>query len=608
MSILLSCENIEKSIGNRLLFKDIALQIQNKERVGLIGPNGSGKSTLLKILARIIEADGGDVTIAKGVKMVYLPQVEQFDGEKTILQAAVEVSENDTEELYEREANAAIMLSKIGFEDLNLKVKNLSGGWLKRLSIARQLARGGDIVLLDEPTNHLDIEGVEWLENYLKSAPFSYIIITHDREFLESATNRIIELNDVFDEGLISFNCAYDEFVYRRERFIEGERSRCESMANKNRREQEWVRSGVRARGTKQKARLKEAEGLQEEVGKLRKQTAEPTKVLIDFEKTERKTKRLIAAHHICKSYGDKQILNDLDLVVTPGMRIGLLGLNGAGKSTLMKLLASEEKVDSGSIAMTTGCKVLHFDQNRQLMDEKETLREALSLNGSDMVVYRDKQIHISAWARKLKFRGDQLESPISSLSGGERARVVMGRLMLQTADVLLLDEPTNDLDIPSIEVLEESLQTFPGALVLVTHDRALLDRVSTTLLALDGKGGVENYSSYKQWKDRNKKKSKAQAEEVSAKEVLGKPDAPAAKKITKLSYNEQREWDMMEETILEAEGALELLQNNPVDAADAIAFAQYCEELGEAQQTVDTLYARWSEIEAKLAIIQEGK
>jgi ATP-binding cassette subfamily F protein uup len=606
MSTLLSVENIEKSIGNRKLFEHIGFHLQEKDRLGLIGPNGSGKSTLLKILAGVVEAEDGEITVRNGCHVAYLPQVEDIAPDLTILEAALEVSKSDGLDKHIRESQAVIALSKIDFSDMEEKVGKLSGGWLKRLSIARQIAREPDVLLLDEPTNHLDIEGIEWLEDFLKNAPFAYILVSHDRLFLENTTNKVMELNEIFDDGLLTFDCAYQEFLERRENFITAERSRFESLANKNRREQEWVKFGVKARGTKQKARLQEAENIKSEVSKLRTQTAKPKKVLIDFESTDRKTKRLATLHSVCKSFGDKTIAKGLDLTITPGMRIGLLGNNGVGKTTVMKMIAGELEPDSGSIHVTAGCKILHFNQNRQIMDENQKLAAALSINGSDMVIYRGKEMHITSWARKLKFRGDQLQSPISALSGGERARVIMGRLMLQTADILLLDEPTNDLDIPSIEVLEESLMDFPGALVFVTHDRELLDRVSTVLLALDGEGNITPYASYEQWKKVGKQ---VEEESVDVAPIKKAVEKPVAKKLTKLSYNEQREWDNMETAIFEAEHVLEELQNNPVDAtAEPEAFTTYCEQLADAQEAVENLYNRWTELEAKLAEIKGNK
>ncbi len=595
-------------MGSRCLFKSLNIKIHEREHIGLIGPNGSGKTTLMKILAGMVDCDDGEVIYRKGIKMVYLPQVEQFQTGQTIMEAALEAAADDPEEEHEKQANAAIILGQMGFEDMDAKIDDLSGGWLKRLSIGRQLAREPDVMLLDEPTNHLDMDGVEWLEDYLNRANFSYMVVTHDRRFLNNAANRIIEINPIFDDGMLSYNCPYNEFMDRRQAFLDGERSRYESLANKNRREQEWVKAGVKARTTKQRARVQEAEELQNEVHKLKQQTKTPDAVTIEFETTERKTKRLIAAHNLCKAFDDINIVQHLDLVLSPGSRVGLLGKNGIGKTTLVKLLAGELDPDAGNVAITTGCKIMHFDQKRQLVDETETLKEALNPGGGDTVIYRDKPLHISSWARKLKFKGEQLQLPVGKLSGGERARLILGRLMLQPADVLLLDEPTNDLDIPAIEVLEESLMEFPGAVVMVTHDRELLDRVSTALLALDGTGKTGFFSSYNQWKKTQKPVYEKEQKKTAVAKDETAAQKPKAAKPQKLSYNEQREWDNMEENIMLCEGKLEMLQNNPVSYEEGQEkFNQYCAELESTQAQIENLYARWQELEAKIKGLTEA-
>ena len=606
MSLLLNIDGLEKTIGNRVLFSGLTFSLHERERVGLIGPNGAGKSTLLKIMAGLVDADGGEISVRKGTRLVYLPQVETLDPTQSVLAAAVAASANDVGDEHEKEARAAVLLGRIGFTDMTQPVGDLSGGWLKRLSIARQLAREPDLLLLDEPTNHLDMAGIEWLEDFLRTAPFAYLLVTHDRMFLERATNRMIEISPTYPDGVLSFNCAYAEFVRRRDDYVQAEQARHASLANKSRREQEWVKAGVKARGTKQRSRVQQAAVLADEVDQLQRRTAAEPVVKLDFTATERKTKRLIVAHNVGKSFGGSPLFEGLDLTLSPGMRLALLGDNGTGKTTLMRLLAGEETPDSGTLTVAAGCKIIHFDQRRQLLDENATVRDTLG-NGSDTVVYRDKPIHVSGWARKLKFRGDQLDSPVKNLSGGERARLIMGRLMLQTADVLLLDEPTNDLDIPAIEILEESLQSFPGALVLVTHDRALLSRVATHILALEGEGRTTMYATLEQWQEARRPATKETAPVPSSTPVIMADKAPA-KAVTKLSYNEQREWDLMEQNILTAEARLADLQAHPVTAEDAAAFADYCNALADASGEVERLYARWSELEAKLAAIAESR
>tara|TARA_R110000868_G_scaffold190862_1_gene434786 strand:- start:89094 stop:90917 length:1824 start_codon:yes stop_codon:yes gene_type:complete len=602
MSDLLICRNIEKNIGDRLLFTGVTYSIKEKEKIGLIGPNGAGKSTFLKILAGIIEADKGELVRSKNARMVYIPQIEDFDPTMTILEAGLDALKDDSGDDFEKETAVSVALGRIGFEDFSKKVSDLSGGWLKRLSIARQVARDPDLLLLDEPTNHLDVEGIEWLESYLASANFSYIVISHDRHFLEKSTNKTLEINPRYKPTYWGYDASYNTFIEKKEDYFAGEKQRASNLANKARIEDAWLKRGVRARGTKQNARKNSASELFDEVADLKNRTREEKKISLDFETTDKKTKRLIVLHGVKKAYGDNVLIDGLDLTLVPGMRVGLLGANGIGKSTLMNIIGGNLEPDAGKVVLSNGCSVIKFDQNRQLLNPDMKLREALTPAGSDIVEYRGEHIHVASWAQKLRFRSDQLDSPVRALSGGEQARVLMGQLMLQQADILLLDEPTNDLDIPSIEVLEESLMTFPGAVVLVTHDREMLSRVSTVLLGFEGQGSVTPYVDYNQWKSRHKTKSFESLSVNDKKEpIKTNTTVEKSKKQTKLSYKDQREWDNMENAILEAETHLEYLHNNPVDVKDVEKFQIYCEEMGRAQQQVDRLFLRWTELETLL-------
>ncbi|MFT7144896.1 MAG: ATP-binding cassette subfamily F protein uup [Alphaproteobacteria bacterium] len=600
MSDLLICRDIEKSIGDRLLFTSITYSIKEREKIGLIGPNGAGKSTFLKILAGHLEADKGELVRAKNSRMVYIPQIEEINPELTVLEAALEALADDPGDDFEKETAVSIALGRIGFDDFSKKVSALSGGWLKRLSIARQVAREPDLLLLDEPTNHLDLEGIEWLESYLFSANFSYVVISHDRHFLEKCTNKTLEINPRYKNTYWGYEGSYNTFIEKKADYFSGEKQRASNLANKARIEDAWLKRGVRARGTKQNARKNSANDLFDEVKDLKNRTREEKKISLDFEATDKKTKRLVVLHAVKKLYGDKNIIDGLDLTLAPGMRVGLLGANGIGKSTLMNIIAGTLEADAGKRNLAHGAKVIKFDQNRGLLDPNVKLREALTPAGSDIVEYRGENIHVASWAQKLRFRSDQLDSPVRALSGGEQARVLMGQLMLQQADILLLDEPTNDLDIPSIEVLEESLMTFPGAVVLVTHDREMISRVSTVLLGFEGDGVITPYVDYPQWQNRHKTKAK---DNTQVYEKVTEVDMPQTKtkKVNKFSYKDQREWDGMEQAILEAETALEDLHKNPVDAKDLSVFKAYCHDMGEAQDKIDVLYLRWSELEEQL-------
>lgn len=595
MKQIVSAKKITKSIGDRLLFKGVDFAIYEREKISLIGPNGVGKSTLLKILAGILEQDSGEISYQKNVRIGYIPQVENFDDNDTLFEAGMKVLNLDAGDEIDKQTALSISLSKVGFEDFNVKVKNLSGGWKKRLSIASQMARHTDVLMLDEPTNHLDLDGIEWLEEFLKNTTTAFVVISHDRRFLEKSTNRTVEINHIFPEHIFSVNAAYEEFLEKRATFIEMQEQQAKNMANKARYEQEWLRRGVRARGTKQEARKKGAYDLFEELAGLKGRTRKEQKVDLAFEATERKTKRLLSLHNACKSLGDKKLIEGLDITLVPGMRIGLLGANGCGKSTLMNLISEDLDLDAGTRTIAHGVNVVKFDQSRKMLNPNLTLRDAITPAGGNEIEYRGKMIHVAGWAQKLRFRGDQLESPVRSLSGGEQARVLMGQLMLQPADILLLDEPTNDLDIPSLEILEESLNTFPGAVVLVTHDREMLDRICHVLLAFEGDGKITAYADYEQYKQaQNPVKEAVKSAE---KEVLVKKEEP--KKAHKLTYKEQKEWDDMEENIMHAEESLALLQENPCVSNDTAEMTKYYEDLGAAQEQVDTLYKRWSELES---------
>lgn len=591
MSDLLLCRNLSKNLGDRLLFKGIDYSIKKGQRIGLIGPNGVGKSTFLKVLAGQIDYDDGEIVTQKNLKLVYIPQVEEIEPELSILEAAVQAASDDILDEFEKETKAQIYLSKIGFENVYEKVGNLSGGWLKRLCIARQVARDPDLLLLDEPTNHLDMEGIEWLENFLKSEKLTYLLISHDRRLLQNSTTSILEINHRFKDTYWSFDCDYLTYLDKKEDYFTTEKQRASNLANKARNEDAWLKAGVKARGTKQEARKKNAYDLFDEVQDLKNRTKEDKKISLEFESTEKKTKRLLVLHNIFKSYGDSKIIEGLDLTLTPKTRIGLLGKNGIGKSTLMDIISGDIEPDSGKRNLAEGVKIIKFDQKRQLLDKTLTLREALTPAGSDYIDYRGERLHVASWASKLKFRSDQLESPVHRLSGGEQARVLLGQLMLQQADILLLDEPTNDLDIPSIELLEESLVTFPGSVVLVTHDREMLERVSTNMLAFLGDGVIKSVQTIDQWhglQTAQKSSEKTVSIEVEVKKADKKP------KPQKFSYKEQQEWDSMEENIMQAEIELEELSANPVDANMSDEFQKYCDALTQAQDKVDHLYARW--------------
>jgi ATP-binding cassette subfamily F protein uup len=595
MAVLLSCTGVRKSFGARVLFEDLSLSLAEGDRTGLIGPNGSGKTTLLEILAGRDTPDAGERALRRQTRLAYVPQDSAFapgDTPASVLRAALEPLTLDEEE---RTTRTSMMLSRTGFEDPTLPAVSLSGGWAKRLAIAAALVTSPDVLLLDEPTNHLDLDGILWLERSLELAN-ACLVVTHDRYFLENVATRMAEVNWAYPQCVFQVSGNYSAFLERREEFFEAQQKLEASLAVKVRREVEWLRRGPKARTSKSKARIDSAERL---IGELSAVTARGrvSTAQIDFTASDRQTKRLIEAQGVGKTLGGRRLFRKLNLTLSPGVRIGLVGANGSGKTTLLKILSGELDPDEGSVRRAEALRMVSFAQDRGAHLNPETsLRRTLCPEG-DSVLYRGRPVHVMGWAKRFLFREEQLEMPVARLSGGERARVMIARLMLETADVLLLDEPTNDLDIPTLEVLEESLLDFAGAVVLVSHDRYLLDRVSTLVVGLDGgEGGVfADYSQWEAWR------GEAPAEKSAAKETRAQAPAVDAPR-RKLSYLEQREWDGMEARILEAEREVGGWQQEmQASATDPRRLTEAYEKLQECERRVAELYARWAELEAKV-------
>ncbi len=591
MALLLNCQSLSKQFGSATLFDGISFTIGERERHGLIGPNGAGKSTLLKCLAGLDHADSGEVALRKGVRMTYVEQDPEFEAGRTTGEVILETA-RDPE-------TVPVLAGQAGFHDLAVRVETLSGGWRKRLALVRALATQPDLLLLDEPTNHLDLEGIEWLEGLLLSAPFASCVISHDRAFLEDTSTHVMELNRAYPGGLFRVEGAYSTFLEKREQFHEAQAKQKESLESKVRREIEWLRRGAKARTRKSKARIGTAMEMIATLEDLESRT-QSTRAKIDFTASDRKTKKLIQVEGLSYSFGNRALFQGLKFHLSPGFRMGLAGENGSGKTTLLKLLLGQIEPGAGEIRRADFLKMVYFEQQRQQIDPALPLKRALAPEG-DSVLYRGRTIHVNGWAKRFLFREEQLVQPVGSLSGGERARVHIARLMLEEADVLMLDEPTNDLDIPTLEVLEESLTDFPGALILVTHDRYLMDRVSTHVLGLDGDGGGKLYADLVQWEEDLERMRREKAAAAKQAQGPGATKEPAQKK--KLSYLEQREWETMEERILEAESAVEAAQTQLSEASaagDGPAIEAAYAALKAAETEVERLYARWAELEGK--------
>lgn len=607
MANLITCKSLSKSFGAQALFQNISLLVSVGDKIGIIGPNGSGKSTLLKILCGLEEPDGGQLLYQKYARFSYLAQEDIFIEDSSVLENLIHSLKDEPFEETEKYNRVHSLLSRAEFADTDVPVKTLSGGWRKRLSICRALATGPDILVMDEPTNHLDIEGIIWLEKMLNGplAPPAYLLVSHDRHFLENCTSRTVELSAVYPDGTLQVDGPYSRFLEMREDVLAGQLSEEERLANKAKRELEWLRRGPKARTTKAKYRIDEAHKLTGELAEVKARNRAISNVQIDFSATGRKTKKLLEAVGLAKAFEGKTLFTGLDIILSPGTRLGLLGRNGCGKSTLMKILAGvkgegEVEPDEGTTKVADNLQIVSFDQRRSAIDPSLTLRRALAPDG-DSVVYRDRSLHVVSWAKKFLFRPDQLETPVGQLSGGEQARILIAGLMKQPADILLLDEPTNDLDIASLDVLEASLMDFPGALVLVTHDRFLLDRLCDRLLGFGGSNGVTYYADYEQWLS----DLPASENSVDDKKSTGKAVQGTERKQVKgrLSYMDQREYDQIEDLIATEEERLEGLQRRmalPEVVSDAEELAACWQALEKAQAEVERLYERWDELEGK--------
>jgi ATP-binding cassette subfamily F protein uup len=606
---IINAQGISKSFGANPLFQNVSFTVSEGDRIGLIGPNGSGKSTLLRILAGDVRPDSGEIAARKRIRLSYVEQDSKFKSGDTVRSVVQNAMERAAVPGSERGTRFAETLGRAGFDDLEAQASALSGGWQKRLAIVEAVVHSPDILLLDEPTNHLDLAGIEWLEALLESAPFACVVVSHDRYFLENVATEMAELNRTYPDGLLRVAGSYSRFLEKKEEFLHAQSKRQEALENLVHREIEWLRRGAKARTRKSKARIDKAAELMGELADLNARTRTGS-ALIDFSATDRKTKRLIELEDVSCEVGGRKLFAGLNFVITAGMRVGLVGPNGSGKTSLLRLLRGESAAANGSIYRAERLRIVYFDQSREL-DPDVTLRRALAPEG-DSVIYQDRVVHVASWAAKFLFAGEQLNQPVGKLSGGERARVLIAQLMLQPADVLLLDEPTNDLDIPTLDILEENLLEFRGSLVLVTHDRYMLDRVSNVVLGLDGHGALGLFADYSQWEtwlEQGQKMARTRRTRIAA-------DSPArangndnddrgrqATRKKKLSYLEAREYETIEQRVADAEEALQSKRaqlEDPEIVSDSQRLITTHAEMEEAQAKVDALYARWAELEKK--------
>jgi len=612
MPPILNAQGVSKRFGATPLFQNISFAVNEGDRIGLIGPNGAGKSTLLAVLAGEVEPDSGEVSVRRRARIGYVRQISEYAAGMTVRSVMEAALERASVPANEREQRLRETLGRAGFADdgtdtsirMDADASSLSGGWRKRLAIAEAMVTEPDVLLLDEPTNHLDLEGIEWLEGVLRSARFACVVVSHDRYFLENVASEVVELSRVYAEGVLRVRGTYSKFLEGRELYVEAQSKMQEGLRNRVKTEIEWLRRGPKARATKAKARIDNANEL---IGKLADvdSRTRTSSAGIEFNATERQTKRLIEFEDVSISLGGREIVGGVKFNVTNGMKLGLVGPNGSGKTTILRAMSGEIPATSGTIKRANGLRIVYFSQLREI-DPTLTLRRALAPD-SDSVVYQDRVVHVASYAAKFLFTGDQLNQPVERLSGGERGRVLIARLMLQPADVLMLDEPTNDLDIPTLEILEEALLEFKGALVLVTHDRYMLDRVSNIVLGLDGHAHARVFADYSQWEEWKGVEqgyvANQQAAANSSQRASATSSAVPASGKKKLSYLEQREYDGIEQRVDKADARMAAAHDRLEDTAvvtDPAALTEALAEMEAAQAEHDAVYQRWAELTEK--------
>ena len=579
---VLAAENISKSYGERALLSDVTLQINQGDKIGLIGVNGTGKSTLLRLLAGEEAPDGGSIFCQPGHRAAYLPQNPVFAPEDTVLEHVLRGAGRDVQEESYR---AKAILTKLGVTDFGETVGHLSGGQRKRLAMAAALVRPSEILILDEPTNHLDYEMVEWLEGQLKSYKGSLVMVTHDRYFLDRVCNCIAEI----DHGkLYRYQANYEGFLQlksEREEYARASERKRQSLLK---RELAWLQRGARARGTKSRERIQRIEALQNESGPAQEET-----LAMESLKT-RLGKKTLEARHIAKAYGDRKLIEDFSYIVLPRDRIGIVGKNGSGKSTLVKLLCGLVPPDSGEVIRGETVKIGYFSQESEELDPKQRVIDVIRDIAEDIHT-KQGVITASQMLERFLFPGELQYRRVENLSGGERRRLLLLCVLMGSPNLLFLDEPTNDLDIQTLQVVEEYLENFAGAVIAVSHDRYFLDRVTEKGFALMGDGHVQpflgGYSAYLE--------ARRQAEAQSQGNRPAKPATPREKTKTKFSYHEQREYDTIEQEIETLELTLDEIKTQMAQAgSDYVALQRLTEEQQTLETKIEQKMDRWAELE----------
>lgn len=607
---ILSLENITHSYTERKLFDETSLYLHEGEKVGVIGINGTGKSTLLKIMAGLEVPDEGEVIKASNLMIHYLPQNPQFNEDDTVLESVQNMVHHHANE--DELIKAKSMMTRLGITDFEQKTAELSGGQRKRLALVSVLITPCDILIMDEPTNHLDSDMAEWLENQLKAFKGALVMVTHDRYFLDSVTNRIIEL----DKGKIySYNEKYSGFLQRkaeREASAKASERKRQSILRK---EIEWMQRGARARSTKQKAHIQRYENLKNQSGIVKDEKIELSSI------KSRMGKTTIELENISKAYGDNVLIKDFSYNFLKGDRVGFVGKNGCGKTTLMKIIDGRLQPDSGTVNIGQTIKIGYYTQEIEsnesagiaYMNPEDKVIDYIK-NTAEFVRTEDGLVSASVMLERFLFEPSQQYSKIEKLSGGERRRLNLLRVLMEAPNVLILDEPTNDLDIETMTILEDYLDSFDGIVITVSHDRYFLDRVVRRIFSFEGNGLIEQYEGgYTDYI--NKKKDKEQVTPKNSDKVKSKSENKAEKesyktrnKKLKFSYNEQREYETIEDDIAQLEEKLSRLEDEMnKNATNSVKLKEIMEEKEETENLLMEKMDRWEYLEELAKKIQQG-
>lgn len=591
---LLTIEHLTKSYTERLLFDDTSFSINEGDKIGLIGINGTGKSTLLKIAAGLEEPDLGTVVRGRNLYIRYLPQNPVFEPQLTVLECVIKENEGH-EHVWDLEGQAKNMLTRLGVPEYDAVISTLSGGQKKRVALASVLLSAADLLVLDEPTNHLDSSMADWLEDYLKKFRGALLMITHDRYFLDSVSNRIVEL----DKGkLYSYQAGYGGYLELKE-----ERMAMEQASERKRRsilrtELEWIRRGARARSTKQKGRIQRFEELSARKGPEEDGDVEMNSL------TSRLGRTTVEVSHLNKSYGDKVLLRDFTYIFLKNDRIGIIGPNGSGKSTLMKMIAGLVQPDSGETVIGQTVRMGYFSQDNEEMDDSLKVIDYIK-NVAEYVKTPDGMVSASQMLEQFLFPSSMQYTLIGKLSGGEKRRLCLLHILMGAPNVLLLDEPTNDLDIRTLTILEDYLDHFQGIVIAVSHDRYFLDRVVHRIFAFEGDGAVKQYEGgYTDYQAALEERGQGQEESTAAKAGAEDQSQPNRKnwkegqpRETKLkfTYKEQREWETIEETIAALEEEVAELEGGILQAAsDYSRLNRLMQEKEEKEAQLEEKMERW--------------